>query len=514
MTEQNDYRRKIKSREELLEIIGRRPRQRTVIMCHGAFDLVHPGHVQHLMYAKGKAEILVASLTSDAYIGKADYRPFVPQELRAMNLAALEAVDYVIVDEQPTPIENLRFLQPDFFAKGYDYSENGINPRTQEEIETIKNYGGEILFTPGDVVYSSSSFIDSAPPNISREKLLALMGGEGISLEDLRAVVTSLGEIKVNLVGDTIIDSYVYCTLIGSGTSKTPTISVRHDRETNFIGGAAVVAKHLAKAGATVRFSTVLGDDPLAKFVLNDLAAAGIDTRACIDATRVTTQKNVFIAGDHRLLKVDKVDNRPISDRTLEELKLSMTGGDPDAFVFSDFRHGIFGRGTIPELIAALPSGPLRVADSQVASRWGNITDFQDFDLITPNEREARFALGDQDSVIRPLSLELYKRARCKTLILKLGDRGILTYRAPSHDAGSFFSIDSFAGKIVDPVGAGDALLAYSTLGLVATGSPVIASILGTMAAAIACEREGNQTVSTGDMIAKLDVVVNQAIYS
>jgi bifunctional ADP-heptose synthase (sugar kinase/adenylyltransferase) len=54
---------KIKTREELAEIIGKRPRNRKVIMCHGTFDIVHPGHVRHLIYAKSKADVLIASLT-------------------------------------------------------------------------------------------------------------------------------------------------------------------------------------------------------------------------------------------------------------------------------------------------------------------------------------------------------------------------------------------------------------------------------------------------------------------
>ena len=98
MTEHTDgtderYRRKIKSRDELKAILGQRPRLKKAIMCHGAFDLVHPGHLRHLMYARSKADLLIASLTSDAHISKASYRPFVPQQLRAMNLAALEVVD-------------------------------------------------------------------------------------------------------------------------------------------------------------------------------------------------------------------------------------------------------------------------------------------------------------------------------------------------------------------------------------------------------------------------------------
>lgn len=508
-----DYRRKIKTREELKAIIGPRPRQKKVIMCHGTFDLVHPGHIRHLMYAKSKADILVASLTCDAHISKAEYRPFVPQELRAMNLAALEIVDYVIIDLNPTPLENLAYLQPDYFAKGYEYSKEGIHPRTREEMRVIESYGGEIIFTPGDVVYSSSYIIEHAPPNLATDKLHSLMEGEGIKFEDLQDVLPRFKGLRVHVVGDTIVDSYTYCTLIG-GVTKTPTFSLKFDRQVDFVGGAGIVAKHLRKAGAEVKFTTVLGDDAWKDFVRKDLADSGVECNAIIDPTRPTTQKNLFLAGGYRMLKVDKLDNRPISDRILNHFKEAIAAEKCDAVVFSDFRHGIFNARTIPELTASIPQGPLRVADSQVASRWGNILDFQGFDLITPNEREARFALGDQDSVIRPLALELYKRANCKWLILKLGERGIITYRAPSPEVRSFFTLDSFVSNLVDAVGAGDALLAYAVLGLAATKSEVVASILGSMAAAVACERDGNVPVKPEEVLNKLNSVKKLTHYT
>ena len=503
---QNNYQRKLKTRDELVEVLGRRPRKQSVIMCHGAFDLVHPGHVQHLMYAKSKADVLVASLTCDAHISKAAYRPFVPQNLRAMNLAALEVVDYVLIDENETPIENIQILQPDYFAKGYEYS-RGENPKSLEEIDALASYGAEIIFTPGDVVYSSTAFIESAPPNLAVQKLATLMKQENVTLDVLKSALQSFKGVRVHVTGDTIVDSYVYCTLIGSGASKTPTLSVRHDRQVDFIGGAAVVSKHLRHAGAEVQFSTVLGDDVMKDFVLTELAATGVECHAQVDPSRVTTQKNAYIADDYRLLKVDKIDNRPISSAIVGHLKDSISASNAAAFVFSDFRHGIFNPNIIPQLAGAIPIGPLRIADSQVASRWGNILDFPGFDLITPNEREARFALGDQDSVIRPLALDLYQKAQCKMLVLKLGEQGILTYREASSQTGAFFSIDSFAGKVVDPVGAGDALLAYTTLALTTTQSEVVASILGAMAAAVACEHEGNIPVTPDLVLKKLDIV-------
>lgn len=508
-----DYRRKIKTREELQELLGPRPRSKTVIMCHGVFDLVHPGHIRHLMYAKSKADLLVASLTCDAHITKANFRPFVPQELRAMNLAALEAVDYVIIDTNATPVDNITYLQPDYFAKGYEYSGHGIHPKTREEMNALERYGGEVIFTPGDVVFSSSAFIESAPPKLAVEKTHVLLESENISFDDLRAALVSLAGVRIHVIGDTIIDSHTACTLIG-GMAKTPTFSVKHERQTDFAGGAAVVSKHLRSAGASVRFSTVLGDDAFKDFLLKDLEAHGVECEALIDHTRPTTQKNVFVADGYRLLKVDRLDNRPISDKLVDQLSASLALSQAQAVVFSDFRHGIFSARTIPRLTASLPKGLFRAADSQVSSRWGNILDFQGFDLITPTEREARFSLGDQDSVIRPLGLELYKRAGCKTLILKMGDRGLMTFRsAQEDDVRSFFTVDSFAGTVVDAVGAGDALLAYSTLALVATTSPVIASILGSIAAAVACEREGNVPVTPAEVLKKLEMLEQSGSY-
>src|SRR3954451_21152118 len=101
--EESLFQRKIKTARQLHDLLGPAPRKKRVIMCHGTFDLVHPGHIRHLIYAKSKADILIASLTSDVHIQKANFRQFVPQDLRAMNLAVLEVVDYVVIDENATP---------------------------------------------------------------------------------------------------------------------------------------------------------------------------------------------------------------------------------------------------------------------------------------------------------------------------------------------------------------------------------------------------------------------------
>lgn len=512
LTEQ--YGRKVKTVEELVEAIGKRPRKKKVIMCHGVFDVVHPGHLRHLIYAKSKADILVASITADAHISKGQFRPHVPQDLRALNLAAFEIVDYVVIDTDPTPLENLARIQPDFFAKGYEYNANGLAQKTHEETEVLRKYGGEMIFTPGDIVYSSSKLIELAPPRIQLEKLLTFMDNEKVTFKTLREALENLRGKRVHVIGDTIVDSYTQTAMIG-GQTKTPTMSVLYEGCSDFIGGAAVVAEHMRAAGAEVVFSTVLGDDRYKDFVLEGLAKSGVQCKPIIDATRPTTNKNAIVAGGYRLLKIDTLDNRSISDDIVAKLSEAISGVPADAVVFSDFRHGIFNRRTIPRLIAAIPKDVYKVADSQVASRWGNITEFKGFDLITPNEREARFALGDQDSGVRPLASALFDAAQCKTLILKLGERGVLTCRSSDHKSlDSFVVVDSFVDRVVDAVGAGDALLAYATLSKLVTGSDAVATILGSMAAACECEYDGNIPITPTDVGRKIDAVERQANYS
>ncbi len=501
------YRRKIKSVENLCLEIGSPPRNEKVIMCHGAFDIVHPGHLRHLIYAKEHANILVASITCDAHIAKASLRPYVPEDLRALNLAAFEFVDYVIIDRNPTPLENLSRIKPDLFAKGYEYASGGLHPRTLEEASIIESYGGEVLFTPGDVVYSSSAIIEAEPPDLGIDKLAILMQSRGIDFDDLRRALDAVSTLHVHVVGDTIVDSLTQGSMIG-GMTKTPTPSLRFEGKTDYVGGAGIVAKHLRAAGADVTFSTVLGNDTLSKFVIEDIENASVNTNFIIDPTRPTTNKNAIVASGYRLLKLDTLDNRSISRKIVDEFKHKISKSKADIFVFSDFRHGIFNRDTIPQLIEAIPKHAFRVADSQVASRWGNICEFSGFNLITPNEREARFSLGDQDSVVRPLGSRLYEAAKCEYLMLKLGERGMLTQFAPESDEEQFFYVvDSFAENVVDAVGAGDALLAYASLALKATGSHVIASILGTFAAAIECECNGNIPVDRKSIFERLDKI-------
>ena len=112
------------------------------------------------------------------------------------------------------------------------------------------------------------------------------------------------------------------------------------------------------------------------------------------------------------------------------------------------------------------------------------------------------------EPLMRPLAARLHDEAGSRVVIMKLGDRGILTCRSSHHvEPRSFFVVDSFAERVVDAVGAGDALLAYATLCMVGDGSEVVASILGSLAAAVECERDGNIPIGKADVLRKIEVL-------
>lgn len=463
---------KISTPAKLLESVGSFPRNKKIGFACGCFDIMHPGHIRHLAYIKSKVDILVVMITADRFINKGIYRPHVPEQIRAESLAALEMVDYVIIDQNADHLTNVREIKPDYFAKGFEYSDQH-HEATVSEIRTVESYGGEMLFTPGDVVYSSSVLLDKYLPKLQIDKLNLIMRRFDIEFDDLYDALLSFKNYKVHVVGDAIIDIYTRTSMIGSN-AKTPTFSVLYQGQEEYIGGAGIVAEHLRAAGAQVHFTS---------------------------ANRIT-EKNTIVCGDARLLKIDTVDNTPLSDKDLRPICEAISTIETDCTIFSDFRHGIFHKGSIPKFIEAIPDGVFKIADSQVASRWGNITEFKGFDLITPNEKEARFALADQDSNIGRLISATKEAAQCKNILMKLGSRGLFFLQDDYP-----YSLDSFTNNLKDAVGAGDALLAYAALTMLATKSLPMACILGSMAAACECEIDGNVPIKPEQVLQKLEVL-------
>ena len=290
----NKYKHKIVNKNFLISL-RKKKKKKTLIMCHGVFDVVHPGHVRHLVYAKSKADFLVVSLTADKFINKGIYRPHVPENIRALNLAAFEMVDFIIIDKNETSIKNILSIKPNFYAKGFEYSTKNIQKiETRKEIEVLSSYGGKMIFTPGDVVYSSTKFLNSDRPDLKFEKLLEIMKANKISFTTLKKTIEKFKNVKVHVVGDTIVDEFLNTILIG-GQVKTPTLSLLEGELDKYVGGAAIVAAHISATGAKVTFTSVLGRDENKKFIVDSLKKYKVNFNYFSEVSRPTTSKKVIL---------------------------------------------------------------------------------------------------------------------------------------------------------------------------------------------------------------------------
>ena len=130
-----------------------------IVLCHGCFDLMHPGHIKYFQEARKMGDVLLVTLTPDIYVDKGPGRPVFDQNLRADSIAALECVDYVAINKWPTAEETLRLLRPDYYVKGQEFENlEDKTGKIQREYEVIKEIGSEIRFTH-EIVFSSTKLL-------------------------------------------------------------------------------------------------------------------------------------------------------------------------------------------------------------------------------------------------------------------------------------------------------------------------------------------------------------------
>lgn len=130
------------SREELIERVRRnREKGVTHAFANGGFDLLHVGHVRYLEAARREADRLIVAINDDESVRrhKGPHRPILPAADRAELVAALRAVDYVVIFHEPTVDSLLRLVKPEIHCKGTDYTVDTVPER-----ETVRAYGGRI----------------------------------------------------------------------------------------------------------------------------------------------------------------------------------------------------------------------------------------------------------------------------------------------------------------------------------------------------------------------------------
>lgn len=505
-------RAKILSKDELLRRReAARVAGRTVVQCHGCFDIVHPGHIRHLRQAKSHGDVLLVTITGDAAWTKRQGAPLIPEELRAENLAELDCVDWVYIEQRPTAEELLGELGPDVYVKGKEYEQN-MDPRFAAERRAVESHGGRVVFSSGDVVFSSTALIASLermadPYHAQLGQLLAkpeLEGGR------LNAAVSSFRGKRVLVVGETILDTYWLCDQ-PEIASESPVMTLRPLERRQFDGGAAIIARHIAAMGGNPVLLTGLPHHMEAEALRRRLGAEGVEV-VSVPTDVAIAEKERFLVGTQKVMKLNNyhpiVLDAERQDR-LVELACEQARGF-DAAIVADFGNGLLSPGVIARLSRLLR--PLvNVMSGDVSGKRASLRHFTGFDLLVPSESEARAAFQSFEESLPVVAWKLLEQTKTKHLLLTLGADGLIAFEKRSTAAVEAIApgdlsrvrgehVPSMVGHAIDPLGCGDSLLAAATLALASGHSALVAAFLGSVAAAAQAGRLGNVPISATDL--------------
>ncbi len=498
------YEHKIVEWNGLLDAVAAaRAAGKTIVHCHGCFDIVHPGHIRYLEFARRQGDLLIVSVTGDVDVAKGELRPYIPQQLRAENLAALLFVDYVYVNLAATAEELLAQVQPHVYVKGREY-EDSKDAGFLAERGVVEKYGGRIIFSSGEVVFSSTDLIGRMPKSndAQRHRLQRVCRDHEITLGSIEQMLDRFRDMNVLVVGDIIVDRYVLCDALGVA-SEAPMISLAHRDERCYVGGAAIVARHVAALGAHAFLLTGGADDPLTQTVRDVLEAEGVEVHF-VQSRPALVEKTRFLAEDAKILKVDRAAQIPLDSLTERRAAamLEQQSKIADAVILCDFGYGMITGSLLARILPALRQN-VRVLTADVSGGRANLLSFRNADLLCPTEREARASLNDYDSGLSAVAWKVLEHTQARHLIITLEKRGLLAFERRTQDRQSADwsarlkseQLPAFADHAVDRLGCGDALLAASTLALTARANLMQAAYLGNAAAAIEAGALGNQPV-------------------
>ena len=496
---------KIHSVESLrVERARLRKEGKTVVQCHGCFDIVHPGHIRYLRFARSLGDVLVVTVSGDDAVMKGYERPYIPEDLRLDNLAELACVDYVALSEDEWAGPVLEAVKPDIYVKGREY-ESKVDPRFAKEKKTVESYGGRVVLGSGDVIFSSTE-IGRRKRNtldMDQQKIQRFCRVNEINPARLKNAISAFSDLKVLILGDAILDQYAHCE--GARVaSESPIVSVKPVSEEWFIGGAGLIARQAAVLGAKPTFITCCQEDENFGRIKETLERSGVEVHNLPAPGRRAYTKTRYLVGGKKVFKVDRGNPAPIPIETTNEL-ITMLGEqleDHDGLIVTDFGYGLFG----PTLANAIPgiaekAGKPYFADVSTNGQ-ANILKFNGPQLATPTEDELRFALGDAESGISNLASRYYAASGARGLIVTMGRRGSLCFRPP-RGKGDRLRTDYLPAleiNEVDAVGAGDVFLTGASLAELSGESLQVGMYIGSSLASISAGALGNEGASLPDL--------------
>lgn len=487
-------RSKIISLEELTAICKKLKKQgKTIGQCHGCFDLLHPGHIKHFEAAKEKVDILVVTITPDRFVNKGPGRPVFPEQLRMESIAALDSVDYVALNHCATATNTIKLIQPDYYIKGQDYKEKekDVTKGIYEEETAVKSVGGKLYFTE-EITFSSSRLINAFfSPHSSNTRDYINRLKKKYSAEDIVAEIEKMNKLKIMVIGDTIIDEYHYCLPLGK-SSKSPTISSIFLREEVFAGGVLAVANHLEQFASEVKLVTCLGKKNLQKDIINKTLSKGVDAHFFERTDGPTNTKRRYIDKymNVKLFEVTFMNDHNINAGLEKEIIDYLKTEIPkyDIVLVADFGHGFITPAIIKHIESAAKYLAVNAQTNSNNYGFNYITKYNNADYISIDEKELRLPFGDNYADVEALVKKLKKVVKAGQIQITLGQEGTILYRN-----NKFYRAPAFARSVKDSVGAGDAVLAVTTLCAYQQTPPEPLCFIGNCVGAMAVEIIGNE---------------------
>lgn len=496
---------------------GFRRAGKTVVLCHGVFDLVHYGHIEHLREAKAQGDILVVSITAARFVNKGPGRPYFNDQQRLSFLAELDCVDYVLLSEAVTVHDIVRCVQPDIYVKGQEYADaaRDVTGNIGPEQQIVEQYGGRIYFTQGEV-YSSTKLLNNffgALPEAVVQMSRGLREKYGADVATkARDIVDSFQELSVLVVGDIIIDDYVFCKVQGL-TTKDAAMSTRFDFQERYAGGSLAIARHLANFAGHVTLLAMMGpEQDIADYIVETMPP--VECRIVQDSHFVTPVKKRFLKQHairqqyeklfsvNRLLDIEGMRSVNYQNfyRNLEELLPQY-----DLVVICDYGHGLLTRQAIDALEGKAKF--LAVNCQANSSNYGLnvITKYHRADAFVLDERELHMAVGqsmdETETLLRRVATGLGSGYAWVTLGAS-GALGIHGAEAAELPAATL--------HVKDTVGAGDAFYSLAMLAAAANAPVDLATLFANIAGAIKTNVVGNaRPVEKVDLLKFLATVLN-----
>lgn len=468
-------------------------------LVYGNFNILHPGHLRLLKFAKESSDYLIVAVNSNETTKELN---LFDEKTRLESISTTSYVDesFILKEDILTYIKREK---PDFIVKGKEHEQ-----RQNPEEDIIKEYGGKLLFTSGEIGFASLDLLHSNFQSIGSfiQQPIEYIKRHKIDIRKLKSYINKYSKLNVLVIGDTILDEYITCNPIGM-SQEDPSIVVTPLSNDKFIGGAAIVASHAKTLGANVSYFSVLGDDDNYIFTKNYLKNLDINAVLYKDSTRVTTVKQRFRADNKTLLRVNNLKQHKINKdfeksilKNIKELK------DLDLIIFSDFSYGVLTRKLIKKITKFAKENNITiVADSQSSSQVGDISKFKNMHIVTPTEREIRLSLNDFESGLVVLSKKLFKKSKPEYIFTTLGSEGVMIYNTHQKELLTD-NIPALNNNVKDVSGAGDSFLICASMTKRVGATIWESAYLASLAAAIQTSRIGNLPIKKEELLKELNI--------